>query len=91
MVVQGDASDLEDAAGTLTVEVSTDGGVSWNAAVSVSGTLYDYSWATPVGKDGVEYTLVARAVDGSAMATTTPSMPVTVDNVDAGPLASAAK
>ena len=91
MVVQVRASDAEDAAGTLTVEVSTDGGASWHAADWASGTLYDFIWATPAGEDGVIYTLVARATDKSANATTSTSVLVAVDNVLVESLASAAK
>ena len=90
VVVQVDAKDLEDAEGTLTVEVSTDGGATWNVAKSASGTLYDYSWVTLAGTDGAAYTLVARAADSSAVTTKSESIPVTVDNVDGASFASAA-
>jgi hypothetical protein len=91
VLVQIYASDVEDAAGTLKVEVSIDGGVSWNTAVSTYGTLYDYSWTTPAGEDGVVHTLVARATDESANVTTSESILATVDNVGTTRVASAAQ
>ncbi len=91
VVVQVRASDAEDAAGTLTVEVSTDGGASWQAAVSTTWTLYDFNWATPAGVNGAIYTLVARATDSSGNTTTSSFIQVAVDNVLVEPLASVAK
>ncbi len=91
VVVHIIASDLEDAAGTLTVEVSTDGGGTWNRADPVVGTLYIFSWATPAGAHGLNRRLVARAKDTAANATASAPVPVTVDNIGRGPIASAAK
>jgi hypothetical protein len=84
------ASDLEDWAGTLRVEVSTDGGVNWNRADPVVATLYVFSWATPASTYGLNRTLVARATDTSANATMSRAVPVTVENVEGRSLASAA-
>jgi len=91
VVVQVRARDAEDAAGTLKVDVSTDGGERWKAAVSVSWILYDFIWPTPAGEDGAIYTLVARAADSSGNTTTSSPILVAVDNVAVDALASAAE
>ena len=91
VVVQVDASDVEDALGTLNVEVSTDGGVSWNRAYWTIGTFYEYRWETPTATEDMKYTLIARAADSSAKRTESASIPVIVDNIETGSLAHPAK
>lgn len=90
VLVEVRASDAQDAAGTLIVEVSTDGGETWYEAVSSAWTLYEFSWATPAGEDDVIYTLMARATDSSGSETTSTAILVAVDNVGE-PLASVAQ
>ena len=87
VVIQVDASDVEDALGTLNVEVSTDGGVSWNRAYWTIGTFYEYRWETQTATEGMKYTLIARAADSSAKRTESASIPVIVDNIETGSLA----
>ena len=72
--VQGTASDA--LSGVASVEVSTDGGNTWNPAVGT--TSWSYSWTLP---DDGNYTLYARAVDavGNAGQWSAP-ITVTVDN-----------
>jgi hypothetical protein len=91
VVVQVRASDAEDEAGTLRVEVSTDGGKIWRRAASATWILYDYRWVTPAGADGVTYSLLARATDSAGNMTTSSTILVAVDNVFIEPLASVAK
>lgn len=88
--VQIIASDVEDAAGTLTVEVSSDGGATWNRAKPELGTLYTYVWVTPAGTDSLNRQLVARATDSAANTTTSRKVPVLVNNKGTRSLASAA-
>lgn len=85
------ADDREDPLGALAVEVSTDGGASWNKARFTTSMLYEYRWQTPAGVDGAAYKLVARATDrGSATARSEPVV-VSVDNVGVASLASTAR
>ena len=85
VTIQVDASDIEDPASTLAVDVSTDGGVSWNSAGYVSGTLFEYSWPTPSGEAGVFHRVVARSTDSDFNTTTSAPLDVTVDNVTTDP------
>jgi len=63
VAIQIDASDVEDATGTLTVEWRVDGG-SWQTA-SWTGTYYEATWDTTLSSDGA-HTLNARAADSDA-------------------------
>jgi len=63
VAVQIDASDVEDAAGSLTVEWTVDGG-SWQTA-SWTGTYYEATWDTTLSNDGA-HSLNARAADSDA-------------------------
>ena len=84
VAIQIDATDAEDAAGTLTVEWNVDGG-AWQPA-AYSGGYYVASWdSTAVGDD--EHTLNARATD-SATNVSSDSNTVNVDNVNDPPVAS---
>lgn len=75
--VQGTASDA--LSGVASVEVSTDGGSTWNPAVGT--TSWSYSWTLP--GDG-NYTLYARAVD--TVGNTGPLSPPVTVAVDNPPL-----
>ncbi len=90
VVVRVDASDAEDYLGTLWVEVSTDGGATWNKAEWALGSFYDYQWQTPVGAADAQFTLVARAADKSANETQSAAVPVIVNNDETGKFASVA-
>jgi len=84
--IQIDATDDEDAAGTLTVEWNIDGG-AWQPTTynGVSG-LYEASWNSTSASEG-GHTVNARATD-SGSNTTAASAEVTVDNVDDAPTVS---
>jgi PKD repeat protein len=83
VAIEIDATDVEDAAGTLTVEWNVDGG-AWQGT-TYSGGLYVATWdSTGVG-DGAR-TINARATD-SASNVGTDSVGVTVDNVNDPPVA----
>ena len=90
VVVHVIASDQEDEAGSLKVEVSMDGGISWNRADSVVATLYTFNWATPADMRGFNLMLVARATDRAANATRSRLVPVTVNNISGRSVASVA-
>jgi hypothetical protein len=72
------AADAEDAAGTLDVQVSTDGGASWQTA-AWDGSNYVYAWNTTGSANG-SVTLDARATDSGGLAKDASSVTVTVDN-----------
>ena len=82
MVVEVRASDFEDAPGTLAVDVSTDGGRTWQQASAVSGTLYEYKWNAH-RSDGSSYALIARATDRGANMTQSATVPVTAASATA--------
>ncbi|MCP3976661.1 MAG: hypothetical protein GY720_19415 [bacterium] len=64
VTVKIDANDPEDPAGTLLVEVSTDG-ATWNAATWNAGQVrYDYDWDTSANGDGPA-TIEARVTDSA--------------------------
>ena len=84
VVVSVDATDTEDADGSLTVDVSTDGGTTWAQALLVGGTTYEMSWNTAAGPDGAA-TLLARAKDSADQTTTSSAVQVEVDNIDDPP------
>lgn len=74
------ATDVQDEAGTLTVEWTVDGG-AWQSATYNSGTgKYEASWDSTGVTDG-GHTVTARAID-SADGSATDSNAVTVDNVE---------
>jgi hypothetical protein len=80
VTVNVSASDLEDAAGTLDVEVSTNGGSTWHdAAWNASAGAYRYAWNTINASDG-SHTLVARSRDSAGHFETSPPVAVTVTN-----------
>ena len=76
MTVQIDANDVEDAAGSLTVEWNQDGG-AWQTA-TWTGTYYEATWDTTASGDGA-HMLNARATD-SDMNTASDSNSVVVSN-----------
>lgn len=63
VAVQIDATDVEDAAGSLTVEWNVDGG-AWQPA-TWTGTYYEATWDTTTFGDGA-HTINARATDSDA-------------------------
>lgn len=73
------ASDLEDAAGTLTVEWNVDGGTWQLAGYDTETDTYTASWDSTTIDDGT-HILTARATDSNG-ASTTDSNAVSVDNV----------
>ncbi len=74
-IIEGTAFDAT--SGVQAVEVSTDGGSSWNPAVGT--TTWSYTWAVP--GDGF-YTLRSRARDNGGLTETPgPGVGVGVDNV----------
>jgi hypothetical protein len=79
VTVQVDASDAEDSAGSLSVEVTIDGGV-WNAALySSSSGVYQYDWDTSEVADA-DYTIEARATDSGDNTVGSDVVSVSVDN-----------
>lgn len=79
VVIQIAASD-DDAAGTLDVQVSTDGGAAWSAAAwNPAIAHYEYSWDTTGVADG-SVTIDARATDSDGNTTNAAPIGVTVDN-----------
>ncbi len=84
VTVRVQATDAEDAPGTLDVEVNTGQGwksTSWNAG----NQRYEYVWDTTQQSNGAK-TIQARATDSNAAQTNATSIGVTVDNnVDAPP------
>lgn len=86
VTVQIDATDVEDAAGTLTVEWNVDGDTWAAATYNSSSGYYEASWDT-IATDEGNHTVNARATD-SASNTASTSVGVTVDNVDDAPTVS---
>ncbi len=78
VTVQIDATDAEDAAGSLTVEWNVDGGTWQTAAYNAGSGYYEADWDTTAETDG-SHTVNARATD-SAANTATDANTVTVDN-----------
>jgi DNA-binding beta-propeller fold protein YncE len=73
--IAGTAADNPDGSGVAKVEVSTDGGKTWNPA---TGTIsWSYSWTIPANG---AYTLQAVATDKNGNVGTPISISVTVDN-----------
>ncbi len=86
ITIRIDATDVEDAAGTLKVEWNVDGG-AWQPATYNGGTgYYEASWDTSTVSDG-SHTVNARATD-SAGNTGSDSNSVAVDNLDGPPTVS---
>jgi hypothetical protein len=79
-IIQVDASDDFDAPGTLTTEVSVDGGTTW-LPTSWNGTsgFYEYTWNTLVSGNGT-YTIDAQATDSGANVGSASPVSVTVEN-----------
>ena len=84
VTVQVNATDAEDFPGSLTVEVSIDGG-TYVSASSVGGTLYEFSWDTTSEVEGV-HTIDARATDSGGHLVSAVQFSVNVDNVDDAPV-----
>jgi len=73
VTIQVSASDLEDAVGTLDVEVSTNGGSTWHDATwNSSAGAYRYAWNTINASDG-SHSLVARSRDSAGHVETSPA------------------
>ena len=82
------ASDAEDLVGSLTVDVSIDGGASWQAAdYNAVSEYYEFDWNTLGVGDGMR-TIDARATDSDTKMTDATQIGVTVDNVNDAPMAS---
>jgi len=85
VTIQVDASDTEDAAGSLTVEVRVGSGGAWQSAAWNSTTSrYELDWDTGGVADGTAVDLDARATDSAANTTNAATVNVTVDHPDAG-------
>jgi hypothetical protein len=83
ITIQVDATDTEDDAGTLNVEVALDGG-SWQAAAYNSGSgYYELDWDTTAAADG-NHTVDARATDSAGNIANAAQIGVTVDNGGGG-------
>jgi tripartite motif-containing protein 71 len=74
--ITGTASDNPGGSGVAKVDVSTDGGKTWNLATGTDS--WSYSWTLPA--DG-PYTVQAVATDKNGNAGTPISISVTVDNI----------
>jgi predicted extracellular nuclease len=83
VTIQVDATDAEDAAGTLTVEVAIDGGAWQTAAYNSSSGYYELDWDTTAVADG-SHTIDARATDSAGNTTNATQVTVTVDNAGTG-------
>lgn len=82
------ASDAEDPPGSLSVEVSVDGGGSWQPAQSSGiGNVYERLWSTGNYENGM-YAIRTRATDSGGVVTAAAPVFVDVDNSPAQPLAS---
>ena len=78
VTIQVDATDDRDAEGTLTVEISVDGGL-WQAVTYNSGSgYYEMSWDTTTETDDL-HTIDARATDSGANTTYANQVTVTVE------------
>ena len=78
-LIQIDATDPEDALGTLAVEWSIDGAAWQTAAYNTQTAYYEATWDTTAAAEG-SHTINARATDSAANITTN-SVGVTVDNI----------
>jgi len=87
VTIQVDATDAEDATGTLTVEVSIDGGAWQNATYNSTSGYYELNWDTTVETEG-SHTIDARTADSANNTTNATQVTVNVDNVDDPPTAS---
>lgn len=77
-IIQVDATDIEDTQGTLTVEVSIDGGSGQTASYNSISGYYELDWDTD-GQDG-SHTIDASATDSGTNTTDAIQVTVTVDN-----------
>jgi hypothetical protein len=86
ITIQVNATDAQDAAGTLSVQVQIDGG-AWQAA-TYNGTAsrYQLNWNTTTVSEG-SHTIGARATDSGTFTTVATPISVTVDNVPDPPAA----
>jgi len=80
-IIKVDAVDDLDTLGTLTAEVSVDGGATWQLA-SYNGTsgFYEYVWDTVAAGNGA-FTIDARAADSAANVGNATQVNVTIDNL----------
>ncbi|MCP3973399.1 MAG: hypothetical protein GY720_02770, partial [bacterium] len=70
----------DDPIGTLTVEVSTDSGATWNPTTWLPGiSRYEYVWDTTAEVDGPA-TITARATDSDVTTSTATPVAVTINN-----------
>jgi subtilisin family serine protease len=83
VTIQVSASDAEDAAGSLTVEVRINSGAWQNATYNAVSGRYEWAWNTTLVGDG-NNTIDARATDTASEPLTTNATPVTV-TVDNAP------
>ncbi|MDX1624032.1 MAG: S8 family serine peptidase [Gemmatimonadota bacterium] len=86
VTVQVDATDAEDAAGTLSVDVRIGSGGSWQPAAWNSTTSrYELDWDTSATADGTSVAIDARATDSASNTANAATVTVTVDHPDATP------
>jgi len=79
VTIQVDAADDRDAKGTLTVEVSIEGGAWHTATYNSASGYYELDWDTTTVADG-SHTIDARATDSAGNTTNAAQVTVTVDN-----------
>jgi hypothetical protein len=87
VTIQVNATDAEDAQGSLQVEVSLDGGGWQTTTYNSTSSFYELSWDTTPAAEG-SHTLDARAIDSASNMTNAAQVTVTVDNLDDPPTAS---
>jgi thermolysin len=80
VTIQVEATDDRDAEGTLTVEVSIDGGAWQLTSYNSSTGYYELDWDTTTLEDGTQHTIDARATDSGGNTTYAAQVTVTVDN-----------
>ena len=86
VTIQVDASDDNDAEGTLIVEVSIDGGAYQVTTYNTDSGFYEFDWDTSAELDG-SHTIDARATDSADNITNASQVTITTDNVDEPPTA----
>jgi hypothetical protein len=80
VTIQVGASDDRDATGTLTVEVSIDGGTWQSASYNGGSGYYESAWDTTGLADQTNHTIDSRATDSGNSTTNASQVTVTVDN-----------
>ena len=86
VTVQVDASDDNDADGSLIVEVSIDGGAYQVTTYNVASGFYEFDWDTSAELDGL-HTIDSRATDSADNTANAAQITITTDNVDEPPTA----